>query len=191
MCDRWKRYGGAAALGFCGYLTIATSAIEPPTCATTEHAGQVAVEVDTAKQPGPSRWEVVGISPTPVIEWRVETSGSATLEYVQDEGAPEIPVLWLDEPPEPSSSFDTGLLPTAPDAGLFTDADRPDAFVQEFPGGLRIVCGRATQPCQTVHFTLIPGTDQARRLTLTAHAFTSGCTQEPPVRELTLTPWQP
>lgn len=191
MNHRWKRYGGAAALGFCGYLTIATSVIPPTACPPSQHAGQVAVEVDLNTATS-SLWEVTGVSPTPISEWSMETSDAAILEYVHDAGAAEVPVFRLDKPPQSRSSFDAGLSSRATDAGLVTDTDVLDVFVQEFPGGLRIVCARVTEPCQTVHFRLVPPlAGQARQLELTAHAFTPGCTSEPPVRELTLTPWQP
>ena len=177
------------AVVFCGYLTIATSAPEGRPCPANHDVGQVGTTFDATGAKATSWWKLTGLTATPIVEWHVAVSQTATVAYVLKAGQPEIPVFQVEQPSTLAPSHDAGPLP---ETGVTPSKDKDLAnFVEEYDRGLRVVCAEGAEWCREIHFAVTPSGNSQGSFELTATAFSAGCGADGPITELTLTPWQP
>ncbi len=169
-------------------MTLATSAIDH-SCPESANTAHVSVQVTDEEAAETSWWQATGFTPTPINEWLITTSPQLRVTYLPDDDAIDIPVFQVEGPSPPLNTQDTETTDVSSDGGAPTTANLA-AFVEEFPGGIRVVCPQQSQPCQEVHVAVAPG-EAASAYELTATALRPGCTTDRPVTELTLMRWQP
>lgn len=184
-----RRWAALLAVGFCGYLTLATSRSMPVTCPAEE-----ATSVSRTFAPGEqsSQWTVTAVSATTLSSWHIQVTPAVSLTYVPPEGV-DVMVVIDDGTAEPKADAgptgDGGAGPSA--ASGSSEGALPPDHVLVGDGTLTVVCGGDPSLCDSVRFAVALAESDAKAFTLEATALRSNCASSGEITDLRLEPAGP
>lgn len=201
---RFKRWSAVAAVAFCGYLTLATSDVSPPSCFDVTKD-----VVRTFGSDGKSNvrgWQWTAVTETRLTSLQLSIDPVAPLVYLPPSGV-DVPVFDANDPrfavsPATDGSetaqhdVEDGALTTDTTTGSTTDGSSmetsagplPPDHVIVAPGRLTLVCGRDASLCERVRFDAEIASTDSRQFTLTASAVHDSCAPKGAVTDLRLEP---
>ncbi len=194
-----KRWAADAALAFCGYLTLATSAPPGP-----GFCPDVSTRLRRTFTPdgesNVTEWRLTAVSPRRVSRWEIGVEPAAALEYLSA-GEEEVPVFTASEVAGLEASTGTGELETSsgdgssnPTSDSSTGSLRrplPPDHVVAAEGRMTLVCGGDPALCEDVRFAVSALQGESTEFTIVVTAVRVGCAPEGELTDLRLEPLVP
>lgn len=180
-----RKWAALLAVGFCGYLTLATSVSAPDACPPEE---ATTLERTFTRGEQLRSWRLTAVSSTSFTSWHVQVSPPVTLTYVPPKGA-EVRIVSdpvFEAASDAGANTDDGSAPSASSGSSQTVLPPDHVLVGECT--LTVVCGGDPSLCEDVRFDVGIDETGAKTLTLEASAQRSNCELGGQVTDLRLEP---
>lgn len=186
--DVGRKWAALLAVGFCGYLTLATSRSPSQVCPPEQ---STALERTFTRDERLRSWQLTAVSATPLTRWHVQVTPTVSLSYIPPS---DVEVTVITEPvaggSDDAGAHTSGDNSSAPIASTDSPFLPPD-HVLVGDGTLTIVCESDPALCRGVQFTVATDESSSKTFRLEAVAIRAGCVTDGSITELRLQPTKP